>query len=190
MKLAGHGAGSTEHAILRLAQVAHGLCPPKTASCRLSDYATRFATGKVLSQTLSGNYTAVLYPAFSTASFFLFPQLVCQALCLLVKEKHCTRALGCKKFPSLHCQENTIPLTSRVWTGSLPPTGRKVGSLTFSLSPQSMYQPSDSSMTKIHVCSSHPRAQCWLSPAPRYSWNLSHSWSFFLSHDINHHFYE
>lgn len=70
VKLAGWGAGSSEHAILRLAQVAHGLCPPETASCKLSNYAMHFATGKMLSQILSGNYTAA--PVFFY-SFFLLP---------------------------------------------------------------------------------------------------------------------
>lgn len=42
-------------------------------------------------------------------------QLVCQVLCLLVKGKCHTGTLGWKKFPSLHCKENTMPLSSRSW---------------------------------------------------------------------------
>ena len=72
-KLASQGAGSSEHAILRLAQVAHGLCPPKTASCRLSDYAMRFATGKVLSQIRSGYLHCCPVSSFFYSFFFFFP---------------------------------------------------------------------------------------------------------------------
>ena len=165
MKLVGQAAGSSEHAILRLAQVAHGLRPPETASCRLSNYATCFATGKCFLRSFLGIRLLSCIQLFLQLLFF--SQLVCQALCLLLKEMCRTRALGRKEFPSLHCKKDTVPLTSRGWTGSLPPTRRKAGSLTFSLSPRSTYQPSTSSITKTPICSSHPRAQCWLSPAPR-----------------------
>lgn len=77
-----------------------------------------FAIGKVLSQILSGNWTAVLCPVFfSTGLFFVlfcffFPQLE-KAVCLLVEEVHHTGTLGCGKFPPSQGKESALPLTSR-----------------------------------------------------------------------------
>lgn len=140
---AGRGAGSTEHAILRLAPVAHGAVSSR--NCQLQTlplWKIKKRKGSLLRSLLA---VTLLCCIQLFLQLFFVPQLMCQALCLLVKGRCC---IWVQKFPSFHCKENIIPLTSRSWAGSLPlllpTTVRKVGSLILSLSTQSVYQPSAS----------------------------------------------